>query len=521
MTDAVEIVVRQPGQPDRVVRVPPGVTQIGRGEESDVILADVGVSRRHARIIISEAGVEVEDLGSGNGTWSRGARLQRQRITDGDEIAIDPFTLLFRLRASGRRDAPSQTPARLDVYGANSARTSYPLNGRGLTLGRNETRDVVLADPACSREHCAIIPRDGAWMLRDNNSANGVFVNGTRVREALLADGDRVRVGNTEMRFLLAETTSEESGPPSNVDNDPWAKTDVINERPTARAMRSGSPVSTNYGPIVGAGLGIVLLVAVLLVAGLVMAGAGVILYQHNTERHEVAQAPPTWALTLPPGLPKDDVRVLQDRGITALRNRDYRQALEQFYRVLQGEPGKPSAERLAYAAGEYLVLDVIGQELSKRTAEEQQRVNRRAQLVAEVDRNGQYGKAYEELKKNYRDDPIVRAHYEWSLGPLGLKAQALVLQASDLMNQRKYSEAAHLYEQVMAMQIDVSWRSTAEAGLESCRRELARAVAADWRAGIAAEYAGNIGEAKSRYQSVLANDPENPSARLRLARFK
>jgi pSer/pThr/pTyr-binding forkhead associated (FHA) protein len=520
MTDAVEIVVRQPGQPDRVVRVPPGVTQIGRGEESDVILADVGVSRRHARIIISEAGVEVEDLGSGNGTWARGSRIQRQRIQDGDEIAIDPFTLLFRLRSSSRRDAPTQTPARLDVYGANSARTSYPLNGRGLTLGRNETRDVVLADPACSREHCAIIPRDGAWLLRDNNSANGVFVNGTRVREALLADGDRVRVGNTEMRFLLAETTSEESGPPSSLDNDPWAKTDVIDERPL-RSIRPGAAPSTSYGPLLGAGLGIVLLVGVLAISGIVVAGAAWVLYQRTTLPVPVAQPPPSWALTLPQGLPKEDVRLLQDRGITALRNRNYREALEQFYRVLQGEPGKPSAERLAYAAGEYLVLDLIGQELSKRTAEEQQRVNRRAQLLAEVDRNGQYGKAYEELKLRYRDDPVVRARLEWSLGPQGLKAQDLVIQASDKMNQRRYGEAARLYEQATQLPIDVTWRGTAEAGLESCRRELARSVASDWRAGIAAEHAGNIGEAKLRYQNVLAIDGENPSARLRLARLK
>jgi pSer/pThr/pTyr-binding forkhead associated (FHA) protein len=517
MSDAVELVVRQPGHPDRVVRVPPGVTQVGRGEDSDVVLPDVGVSRRHARIVISEAGVEIEDLGSGNGTWSRGSRIHRQRISDGDEIGIDPFILLFRLRKSAGRDANEYPPARLDVYGANSARTSYPLTSRGLTIGRNELRDVVLADPASSREHCAIVPRDGAWMLRDNNSANGVFVNGNRVREALLADSDQVRIGNTEMRFLLSETTSEHAPPGVDVDNDPWAKTDALDPRKPPPDVRPPSPRSS-LAPMLGAGFGLVFLLGMLLLSGVVVAGAGVVVLQRSGAHRDALHRPPAWSLTLRSGL-HEDARTAQDHGIAALRERDYGLALEAFRRVLDQEPGKPSAERLAYAAGEYLVLDAVAAELDRRTAEEQARIARRTSLLGDLDR-GQRGRALGPLEQEFRDDPVVCARLGWPPSAGAEAGQAAALKAAEAVAQRRYAEAARLYREALAGPLDDSWRATATAGLRGAERGLSLQVAPDWRAGIAAEQAGDVDAARARYEAVLAADPTNPSARIRLARL-
>jgi ABC transport system ATP-binding/permease protein len=42
---------------------------VGRGEDADLVLADVLVSRRHARVTPSDTGAVVEDLGSRNGTF--------------------------------------------------------------------------------------------------------------------------------------------------------------------------------------------------------------------------------------------------------------------------------------------------------------------------------------------------------------------------------------------------------------------------------------------------------------------
>ena len=56
---------------------------------------------------------------------------------------------------------------------------------------------LVSAAPA----HAQITETEGGWLLRDLSSENGTYVNGQRVTERLLADGDRVQFGTS--RFVL------------------------------------------------------------------------------------------------------------------------------------------------------------------------------------------------------------------------------------------------------------------------------------------------------------------------------
>ena len=75
-------------------------TLIGRDPAADVHLESPRVSRQHARIVASTAEVVVEDLGSRNGTFHRGAAItQPTPLVHGDEIRIGPFVLTFRASA--------------------------------------------------------------------------------------------------------------------------------------------------------------------------------------------------------------------------------------------------------------------------------------------------------------------------------------------------------------------------------------------------------------------------------------
>ncbi len=68
----------------------------GRGPESEIPLADRGVSRRHFLIRLREGRWYVEDLGSSNGTYVNGLRiLQPWVLRNGDQIKAGPFTLVF------------------------------------------------------------------------------------------------------------------------------------------------------------------------------------------------------------------------------------------------------------------------------------------------------------------------------------------------------------------------------------------------------------------------------------------
>lgn len=62
-------------------------------------------------------------------------------------------------------------------------------------IGRHSDADVRLALPDVSRRHCRVMFSDGCWQILDLNSLNGVFVNGNRVRQATLDQGDLIRIG--------------------------------------------------------------------------------------------------------------------------------------------------------------------------------------------------------------------------------------------------------------------------------------------------------------------------------------
>lgn len=79
--------------------------------------------------------------------------------------------------------------------------------GRPLVLGRAQGSDVVVRCPRASRRHAEIRRLAGERvLLRDLGSANGTWVDGERVAEAVLGDGDEVRIGEVSLRMAAAAT---------------------------------------------------------------------------------------------------------------------------------------------------------------------------------------------------------------------------------------------------------------------------------------------------------------------------
>jgi two-component system cell cycle response regulator len=79
----------------------------------------------------------------------------------------------------------------------------YPLQGRTVTLGRGEDCDIRLHDHSVSRRHARIEPGPDGFLVSDQHSTNGTFVNDKPLDQAwLLQDGDYLRVGNSIYRYL-------------------------------------------------------------------------------------------------------------------------------------------------------------------------------------------------------------------------------------------------------------------------------------------------------------------------------
>ena len=70
-------------------------TVLGRGADADLRLDDPGVSRRHAEIVLSDP-PRLNDLGSTNGTFLDGERVQSAELYDGARVGLGSLTLVFR-----------------------------------------------------------------------------------------------------------------------------------------------------------------------------------------------------------------------------------------------------------------------------------------------------------------------------------------------------------------------------------------------------------------------------------------
>ena len=71
------------------------VTIIGRGSEADIVVNDSGVSRRHLELRITPTGVIATDLGSTNGSFVEGHRIDAATLLDGNQIVIGRTKILF------------------------------------------------------------------------------------------------------------------------------------------------------------------------------------------------------------------------------------------------------------------------------------------------------------------------------------------------------------------------------------------------------------------------------------------
>ncbi len=73
------------------------ITLIGRDMKGDIYLKNPSVSRKHAHILKKGNLFYIEDLNSTNGTFVNGEMiLWRKGLSDGDEIALGKYTLVFR-----------------------------------------------------------------------------------------------------------------------------------------------------------------------------------------------------------------------------------------------------------------------------------------------------------------------------------------------------------------------------------------------------------------------------------------
>jgi pSer/pThr/pTyr-binding forkhead associated (FHA) protein len=199
--------------------------RIGRRPDLEVPLPYPALSALHARLSRTDAGWQVEDLGSTNGTRVDGERLAAHAprpIGPGAQLTLGQVTLVFegavasgtgaertatiakRLVSDLFAASPDLTVPTLAIASGVPARTPLRLEviDRRYVAGRAETCDLRLASEEVSREHLEIVRQWDGVVVKDLGSKNGVLVNGALLTEARrVRDGDTVQVGPAILRL--------------------------------------------------------------------------------------------------------------------------------------------------------------------------------------------------------------------------------------------------------------------------------------------------------------------------------
>ncbi len=155
------------------------IIKIGRASTNDIVIDNPAVSKEHAQIVVEHAGVmRIIDLKSTNGTYVNGRRVSEQEINRGDTITVATFPIEWQSYVN-RPEAMGKIVKTINV-------------------GRASSNEIIISHGDVSSFHAKILKTDdGKIYIHDNDSTNGTYVNGQRIKQKQLSPGDKILLANT------------------------------------------------------------------------------------------------------------------------------------------------------------------------------------------------------------------------------------------------------------------------------------------------------------------------------------
>ncbi len=244
--------------------LPDGETIAGRGDVA-LRITDGYISRSHARFTVTDSGVTVTDLGSANGTFVAGERLEANEPAElavGTAFKLGQTELVLEAAeaASAEEGDAEAAPAaeaaageaadedtadaedkpellaeaHLEMKPAGSpwslARTGtdevlyLPFGETQLGRKPDKCDMVVRGDSYISGLHCRVVASLEHLEVTDLGSTNGTHANGERVapdQTVGLAAGDTLRIGSTDLTVVFEAPAEEEDAPPAEEETEP------------------------------------------------------------------------------------------------------------------------------------------------------------------------------------------------------------------------------------------------------------------------------------------------------------
>lgn len=207
------------------------VIRIGRDEEMDIIIDNPSVSRKHAEFRQEGEGWVVEDLGSSNGTFMAGNKIEAPFAVDvGAEVGMGKFSIVFgKVVGEGAEKAVSKTATPVDSFGGTTqikaqevqellkdsekkrrAQIEWESGGRRGTHYLSEDPAVIfgtddLADvrvPKAPKHHVIIFHSEEGCEIRNLSSWTKMKVGGTAKKKHTFKPGECAVIGGLKVTFV-------------------------------------------------------------------------------------------------------------------------------------------------------------------------------------------------------------------------------------------------------------------------------------------------------------------------------
>jgi pSer/pThr/pTyr-binding forkhead associated (FHA) protein len=128
--------------------------------------------------------------------------------SDGVTERVDAVASLDQRVLSRASETLPDDPGRyLEVQGAERTLV-LPLSDDPIHIGRGPSADLRLDESSVSRRHAILLSRPTGARILDESSSNGTFVNGRRVQQADLSDGDVIVIGRVVLRYIEVGSSS-------------------------------------------------------------------------------------------------------------------------------------------------------------------------------------------------------------------------------------------------------------------------------------------------------------------------
>lgn len=234
------------------VEIKDGVTKVGSGAASDVLIAAPGIAQAHCEIESLEGSAKIKVADSSHVVVVNGRQASGEvpikpgdlvlfakvgaRVVAGEAPASAPKPAPAAASSTGPSEEDGRTKIRMalprfvlrGVSGSTFGKT-YPLFGT-MTIGRAAECDISIPGEEISRKHAKLQVQIDGISIEDLGSSNGTFINGKRVQSGLAKGGDEIRLDT--VRFMLVAPGQEMGG----------AKAPAAAATPAASAAAAAAP---------------------------------------------------------------------------------------------------------------------------------------------------------------------------------------------------------------------------------------------------------------------------------------